>query len=334
MPHDVITFGEAMVRLSPPGFGRLEQAHSLDVEVGGAELNTAAALARLGRSAAWVSRLPDHPLGRLIAGRARQAGVGTEHVLIADDGRVGLYFLETGAAPRASSILYDRQDSAFARLRPGMIDWPAVFAEAKWFHVTGITPALSPGTAAATLEALRAARAAGLRVSLDPNYRAKLWTVDAARTWLEEALPCCDVLITGGGMAGEVPDAERLFGVTGSDAEAVAQALAERFGLTLVAVTLRDSPRVWLNAWSALALHGGRVLRTRTYEAEIVDRLGAGDAFAAGLIHGLLDDDVQKGLDYGTALGALKHSVPGDFSWATAAEVEALMQGGGLRINR
>jgi 2-dehydro-3-deoxygluconokinase len=334
MPNDVITFGEAMVRLSPPSFGRLEQAHRLDVEVGGAELNAAAGLARLGRSVAWVSRLSDHPLGRMIVGRAREAGVSTEHVLTADEGRVGLYFLEVGAAPRATSVLYDRRDSAIALLRPGMIDWPAVFAGAKWFHVTGITPALGPGVAAATLEALRAARAAGLRVSLDPNYRAKLWTVAEARRWLEEALPLCDVLITGGGMAGELPDAERLFGVTGANPEAVARALAERFGLWLVAVTLRDSPRVWLNAWTALALHDGRVLRTRTYEVEIVDRLGAGDAFAAGLIHGLLDGDARKALDYGTALGALKHSIPGDFPVFAPAEVEALLQGGGLRVSR
>jgi 2-dehydro-3-deoxygluconokinase len=323
-----------MVRLSPPGFGRLEQARSLDVEVGGAELNTAAGLARLGRSAAWVSRLPDHPLGRLIVARTRAAGVGAEHVELAAEGRVGLYFLESGAAPRVSSVLYDRKDSAFAQLRPGQIDWPAVFAKAKWFHVTGITPALGPGTVAATLEALRAARAGGVRVCIDPNYRAKLWTVEAARRWLEEALPLCDVLITGGGMGGDVPDAERLFGVAVADAETVARALAERFRLSVVAVTQRDSPRVWLNTWTALALHGGQVLRTRTYEVEIVDRLGAGDAFAAGLIHGLLDDDVQKGLDYGTALGALKHSIPGDLPYFTPAEVEALLQGGGLRISR
>jgi 2-dehydro-3-deoxygluconokinase len=323
-----------MVRFSPPGFRRLEQAATLDVEIGGAELNTAAGLARLGRSAAWASRLPDHPLARLLAARLRAAGVGADHVLIAPDGRVGLYFLEFGAAPRASSVIYDRADSAFARLRPEEFDWPAVFAGAKWFHVTGITPALGPGPAAATLAALRAARAAGLRVSIDPNYRAKLWTVDAARRWLAEALPLCDVLITGGGMAGEVADAERLFGVAAADPEALARALAERFGLSVVAVTLRDSPRVWRNAWTALALAGGTALRTRTYDVEIVDRLGAGDAFAAGLIHGLLDGDVQKGLDYGAALGAMKHTVLGDLPCFTPAEVEALLQGGGVRISR
>src|SRR5437773_7871495 len=158
MPYDVITFGEAMVRLSPPNFRRLEQAHSLDVLVGGAELNTAVGLARLGRSAAWVSRLTRNPLGRLIANRAREAGVSTEHVVWTDEDRVGVYFLEFGAAPRASSVLYDRKDAAIAHVRPGMVDWAKVFAGARWFHLTGITPALSTTAAAVTLEALQAAR--------------------------------------------------------------------------------------------------------------------------------------------------------------------------------
>src|ERR1700681_1910037 len=161
MPNEIVTFGEAMIRLSPPNFLRLEQARSLDLRVGGAELNTAVGLARLGHSAAWVSRLTNNPLGRLIANHAREAGVGTEHVLWTEEDRVGVYFLEFGAAPRASSVLYDRKGAAIANIRPGMIDWSKVFAGARWFHVTGITPALSPGAAEATREALLAARAAG-----------------------------------------------------------------------------------------------------------------------------------------------------------------------------
>src|SRR6058998_2011593 len=167
MPHDVITFGEAMVRLSPPNFRRLEQTRSLDVQVGGAELNTAVGLARLGRSTAWVSRLTRNPLGRLIANHAREAGVGTEHILWTDEDRVGLYFLEFGAAPRASSVLYDRKGAAIATIKAGMAPWAHIFAGAQWFHVTGITPALSPSAAEATREALSAARAAGLRTSID-----------------------------------------------------------------------------------------------------------------------------------------------------------------------
>src|SRR3954462_5543938 len=157
MPHDVITFGEAMGRLSPPGFRRLEQARSLDVQVGGAELNTAVALARLGRSSAWVSRLTRNPPGKLIANPAREAGVSTEHVVWTDEDRVGLYFLEFGAAPRASSVLYDRRGSAISGNAPGTVPWKEVFAGARWFDVTGITPALSPGARAATLEAMQAA---------------------------------------------------------------------------------------------------------------------------------------------------------------------------------
>src|SRR5881296_186697 len=175
MSFEVITFGEAMVRLSPPNFRRLEQAQTLDVQVGGAELNTAVAAARLGRSAAWVSRLTNNPLGRLVANKAREAGVSTDHVVWTDDDRVGLYFLEFGAAPRASSVLYDRKNAAIAAMDPGMVPWAKVFEGAKWFHVTGITPALSATAAEATRAALRAARAAKVQTSIDLNYRAKLW---------------------------------------------------------------------------------------------------------------------------------------------------------------
>src|SRR5262249_19171234 len=160
----------------PPNFRRLEQARSLDVQVGGAELNTAVALARLGRSAAWVSRLTNNPLGRLIANHAREAGVSTDHILWTNDDRVGVYLLEFGAAPRASSVLYDRKGAAIANIRAGMVPWSTVFAGAKWFHVTGITPALSATAAETTREALQAARAARLQISIDLNYRAKLWS--------------------------------------------------------------------------------------------------------------------------------------------------------------
>lgn len=325
---DVVTFGEAMVRLTPPHFRRLEQAESLDVEIGGAELNTAVGLARLGRSVAWVSRLTDNPLGRLIASRARAAGVITEQVRFTDADRVGLYFLEVGAAPRASSIVYDRANSAMARIEPGMIDWPAVFRGARWFQVTGITAGLSASAAGATREALTAARAAQLLVSVDLNYRAKLWSLDEAGRWLRDAVPFTDVLIT------TPDDVERFFDVPRDNLEEAARQMSERFGLKAVAFTLRQSESVWRNRFTAVAYGGGRFCRTRTYDVEIVDRLGAGDAFAAGLIHGLLDNDLQKGLDYGTAMGALKHSIPGDFLWTTAAEVEAIITGGSVRINR
>jgi 2-dehydro-3-deoxygluconokinase len=325
---EVVTFGEAMVRLSPPNFRRLEQARSLDVFVGGAELNTAVALARLGHGSSWVSRLTRNPLGRLIANHAREAGVGTEHILWTDDDRVGVYFLEFGAAPRASSVVYDRKDSAIAAIQPGMIDWPKVFTGTRWFHVTGITPALSSSAAETTRVALQAARAAGVRTSIDLNYRAKLWSQQEAHRWMSEFMQWCDVLIT------TEEDCHKVLQIKGDNYEHVARQLADTYPLQVVAITLRENPLVWKNSWTAIAFKDGVTYRTHTYEVEIVDRLGAGDSFAAGLIHGLLQNDVQKGVDYGVAASALKHSIPGDFAWVTPAEVEALLKGGGLRISR
>ena len=324
---DVITFGEAMVRLTPPDHRRLEQAYSLNVEIGGAELNTAVGLARLGRQAAWVSRVTDNPLGRLIANRARETGV-YDRVIFTDADRVGVYYLEVGGAPRPSSITYDRADSAMARIVPGMIDWPAVFEGANWFYVTGITAALSDSAAHATLEALASAKAAGLTTCLDPNYRSKLWTVDQARAWLQEAIQYVDVLATS------PDDLHRFFGIDPTDVEKAALAMASQFNLVAVALTLRQATSNWRNTVSAVGCAGGRSVQAKTYDVEVVDRLGAGDAFVAGLLHGLLDGDLDKGLAYGTAMYALKHTIPGDFPWLTAAEVETLMAGGGTRISR
>jgi len=328
MAHDIVTFGEAMIRLNPPSFRRLEQARTLEVQVGGAELNTAVALAHLGRSAAWVSRLTDNALGRLIANHAREAGVSTEHVLFTPEDRVGLYFLEFGAAPRASSVLYDRKGAAIAGIRPGMVAWNKVLAGARWFHVTGITPALSAGAAETTREALQAARQAGIGTSIDLNFRVKLWSQAEAGRCLADLMKLTDVLVT------TEEDTERVFGIKGKDHEEGAALTAKKFGLKAVAVTIRDNPLVWKNTWTAIVWQDGKVYRARTYEVEIVDRLGAGDSFAAGLIHGLLDGDTQKALDFGVATSAVKHSIPGDFAWITRDEVEAVIKSGSLRISR
>jgi 2-dehydro-3-deoxygluconokinase len=325
---EIITFGEAMIRLAPANFRRLEQATSLDVQIGGAELNTAVGLARLGRSSAWVSRLTDNPLGRLIANHAREAGVCTDHLVWTKEDRVGLYFLEFGAAPRASSVLYDRKGAAIAAITPGMVDWEKVFTGARWFHVTGITPALSGTAAATTREALGAARKAGVSTSIDLNYRIKLWSPAEAGRCMTELMAFVDYLIT------TEEDIARVFGITGKDYEEAATRTAERFPVKAVAITLRDNPLVWRNSWTAMVWQNGKVLRTRTYEVEIVDRLGAGDSFAAGFIDGLLDGDIQTGLDRGVAMSAIKHSIPGDFAWITRDEVESLLTGSGLRISR
>jgi len=328
MSTEVVTFGEAMVRLAPPNFKRIEQATSLDLQIGGAELNTAVCVSRLGHSVAWVSRLTNNPLGRMIANRGREAGVSTDHVVYTAEDRVGLYFLEFGAAPRASSVIYDRKDAAIAKVTPGMFPWAKIFAGSKWFHVTGITPALSTSAAETTREALQAARAAGVATSMDLNYRVKLWTPAEAGKWMTEFMQLTDVLIT------TEEDVERVFGIKGSNFEEVAKKLADTFPLKTVAITLRENPFVWRNSWTAIVYHGGTLYKTRTYEVEIVDRLGAGDSFAAGLIHGMLQGDPQMALDWGVATSAIKHSIPGDFAWIHKDEVEALIKGGGLRISR
>lgn len=325
---EVVTFGEAMIRLSPPNFRRLEQARSLDLFVGGAELNTAVGVARLGHTSSWVSRLTRNPLGKLIANHAREAGVATDHIVWTDEDRVGVYFLEFGAAPRASSVLYDRKNAAIAGIKPGMVDWKSAFAGTKWFHVTGITPALSGSTAETTREALQAARAAGAQTSIDLNYRIKLWSQAEAGKWMSDFMQYTDVLIT------TEEDIERVFGMKGKDYEDVAAQVAKRFSLKVVAITIRENPLVWKNTWTAMAYREGKVFKTRTYEVEIVDRLGAGDSFAAGFIHGSLVGDLQHAVDFGVAASALKHSIPGDFNWITREEVESMLKGGGLRISR
>src|SRR5215212_9084847 len=279
---DLVTFGEAMVRLTPPGFQRLEQARRFDVYVGGGELNVAVAAARLGIASRWVSRLPENALGHMVANRAREQGVDAQIDWTTDD-RAGLYFAEFGAAPRASSVLYDRKGSAISRVAPGSVDWPSVFEGARWFHISGITPALSESAARVTGESMIAAKNAGLTVSYDLNYRSKLWSADEARAVQEPLMEYVDVLIT------TEEDTRVVFGTTAQAQDSsekpngepyanVALALAKRFDFAAVAITLRENPRVLLNSWSAIVASEGRIHSAPRYEVEVVDRIGAGDA--------------------------------------------------------
>ncbi len=328
MTFDVVTFGEAMLRLSPPHFSRLEQSHSLDVEIGGSELNVAVGLSRLGMSASWVSRLPSNALGRMVRNRARELGVDVSHILFSDQGRQGLYFVEYGAAPRPSSVLYDRAQSTISLIRPGEVNWGEVLTRAKLFHVSGITPALSPSAAETTAEALKAAKDAGCLVSYDLNYRKKLWSPAEARRIQEPLMKFVDLLTT------TEEDTGTVFGIRESGYERVAETLARAFGFKAVAITLREDLSVWKNNWTAIAYADGKVFTDRTYTVEIVDRVGAGDSFTAGFIYGYLTGGVEKGVKYGNALSALKHTIPGDFNWCTLDEVEAQLKGAGLRIAR
>ncbi|MDH4268002.1 MAG: sugar kinase [Deltaproteobacteria bacterium] len=328
MMYDVVTFGEAMLRLSPPHFGRLEQTHSLDVEIGGSELNVAVGLSRLGMPAAWISKLPNNALGKMVRNRARELGVDTSQVLFSDKGRQGLYFVEYGAAPRASSVLYDRGNSAVSLIQAGEVDWKRVLAKAKLFHVSGITPALSASAAETTAVAMKAAKEAGCLVSYDLNYRKKLWSPAEAKSCQAPLMKLVDILTT------TEEDTGIVFGIREDSYQKVAESLARVFGIKAVAITLREDLSVWKNNWTAIAYADGKIYADRIYTVEIVDRVGAGDSFTAGFIYGYLTGDAEKGVKYGNALAALKHTMPGDFNWSTLEEVEAQIKGAGLRISR
>lgn len=345
MPHDVVTFGEAMVRLTPQNDCRLEQTRGLDVTVGGGELNVAVSVSRLGFRSAWVSRLPYNALGRLVVGKAREQGVDTSYAAYSKEGRCGIYFLEQGASPRAAQVLYDRNDSAISRIKPGDVDWAKVFDGVKYFHVSGITPALSKSAAETTAEALAFAKSAGCTVTYDLNYRAKLWSPLEARACQEPFMQFVDTLIT------TEEDTRVVFGIEapkGSDENftnvdavgyrLVAEQLAERFKLRGVAITLRQNKSVWFNDWWGLYYDavGKQFYQAPKIPVEIVDRVGAGDSFAGGLLAALLINpgDYDYAIRFAIAASAIKHTIPGDFNYITRAEVETLMKGGGLRIVR
>ncbi|HJQ65735.1 MAG TPA: sugar kinase [Gemmatimonadales bacterium] len=310
---DLVTFGEAMLRLSPPASQRLEQASSLAATVGGSELNVAVLAARLGVTSRWVSRLPDNALGRLIEARAQEQGVDA-HVEWTTDGRVGLYFVEIGGA-RISSVLYDRAGSAISRITPGSIHWAVVFAGARWFHVSGITPALSEGAARVTAESLAAAKRAGLTVSYDLNYRSKLWSAQQACATQQPLMEHVDVLTT------TMEDARVVFGIGGDDSAEVARALQKRFDLRAVAITMRDNPL------AAAVAADGKVYTAPRHEVETMDPIGAGDAFCGGLIVSRLENHGWgDAVRFAAATSALKHGIPGDFCVVTRAEVEELLR--------
>jgi 2-dehydro-3-deoxygluconokinase len=325
-----------MLRLTPPGFQRFAQANSFDVTFGGGEANVAAALARFGLPAEFVTRLPNNDIGDLCLSYLRRYGVGVQHVVRGGD-RLGIYYYEMGAAQRGSQVIYDRAGSAFATIEPGMVDWSTAFAGADWFHWTGITPAISAGAADACLEAVQVARQMGLTVSCDLNYRAKLWKWGKSASEVMAGLvKLCDVAVCN------EEDADKVFGikalhtdVTGGRVEAdaygaVCTELAARFpDLKTIAITLRGSRSASHNTWSALLWRQGQQFVAPVYDIiPIVDRVGGGDSFVGGLIYGLrVYQDSQRALDFAVAASCLKHSTLGDFNLVSVAEVEKLMQG-------
>ncbi len=326
--YDVVSFGETMVRLSPPDYRRLEHAYSFDVNAGGAEMSLACNVSRLGLNTAWVSRLTDNSLGHYIRNKAREQGVDTSHVLWTKEDRVGIYFVEFGASPRPSRVVYDRAHSAMSKVKPGDFDWASILEGAKWFYTTGITPALSKSAADATLEALKTAKQMGCKVGCDLNYRVRLWTEEEARKCMVPLMEYVDVLIS------TEEDTAKVLKITGDSYQDVARKLAEEFNFEAVCITIRTDLSVLRNQWTAIVYSGGKVYEDRTYEVEIIDRVGAGDSFASGFLYGYITGDVDKGLRYGTAYAALLHSIPGDINWCTLPEVEALLKGGSTRISR
>jgi 2-dehydro-3-deoxygluconokinase len=340
-----VTFGEIMLRLSPPGYLRFGQARSFDAVFGGGEANVAVSLANFGLRTEFVTRLPANALGEACLQFLKQYNVGTRYVLRGGE-RLGIYFLENGSNMRSSQVIYDRANSSFASLQPGMVDWESVFAEASWFHWTGITPAISEGSAAALLEGVKAAHQAGVTVSCDMNYRAKLWKWGrSAGDVMRELLPYCDIAI------GNEEDAEKVFGIAAPDTDVMAgkvesqryrpvcETLARTFpNLKQIAITLRGSVSANHNTWSGILWESGEIYTGPTYEiTHIVDRVGGGDSFMGGLIYGLANysADPQKALNFALAASALKHSIYGDFNLVTVAEVEKLIMGDRSgRVNR
>jgi 2-dehydro-3-deoxygluconokinase len=336
MPKKVVTFGEIMLRLSPPGYQRFGQARAFDAIYGGGESNVAVSLANFGLPVDFVTRLPKNDLGDACLQFVRQYGVGVDKIVRGGE-RLGIYFLEMGTMQRGSKVIYDRANSAIATVESGMIDWQAVFGDADWFHWTGITPAISAGTAAVCLEAVQTAKQMGLTVSCDLNYRKNLWKWGkSAGEVMPELVQHCDLAI------GNEEDAAKVFGIHAPDTDVTAgkveadkyryacEELHKRFErLNTIAITLRGSISASHNTWSGVLWRGGAFYTGAQYDVtHIVDRVGGGDSFGAGLIYGLrTGDDPQRALDFAIAASCLKHSIFGDFNLVTVDEVEKLMKG-------
>jgi 2-dehydro-3-deoxygluconokinase len=308
---DVVTIGETMLRLSPPPGTSLEHASEFTVRAAGTESNVAITLSRLGTSAGWISRLVDNPLGRRVAAEIRAHGVDVSRVLWTADGRVGTYFVEPAITPRTARVIYDRANSAFAEIDPEEVDW-AFVRTARHLHLTGITLSLGDRCRALAVRAIAEARRAGLTISFDVNYRARLWPPKDARKALEGVLEGIDVLFS------TAEDARTLFDAEGQ-AEEACGLLARRFRPRVAVVT--DEGR-------CVSSQGDRVLTRNGYQVTPVDRIGAGDAFAGGFIHGwLAEDSIERGLEYGMAAAALKHTYHGDVAWITLEDVRNLISG-------
>lgn len=341
----IITFGEIMLRLKSPGQERFFQTPALEATFGGGEANVAVSLAHFGCDVSYVTALPNNPIGKSAMNVLRSYGVDVSKIKLDKEGRLGIYFLENGACARPSVVVYDREHSCIAKCDSSSFNWEEIFSGASWFHVTGITPAISQGAANASLEAVKTAKKLGLTVSIDLNYRKKLWKYGkTAPEIMSQIVPYCQVVIANEediqkslGIAAPKVDVE-----SGHLEEDSYSLLAEELRKTypnvdLVAITLRESHSADSNGWGAVMLSKTWFYKSRKYEiTDIVDRVGGGDAFAAGLIYGLQEfNDEEKALDFAVAASCLKHTIPGDFNLSSKDEVLALMAGSGSgRVQR
>jgi 2-dehydro-3-deoxygluconokinase len=333
MSKKVVCFGEIMLRLSPPGYLRFEQAHSFDIVYGGGEANVAVSLANYGLDACFVTKVPANPVGQAAINEMRRYGVDTRFMQKGGE-RLGIYFLEKGASQRPSKVVYDRKLSAISQAQKKDFDWQAIFAGADWFHFTGITPALGDSVAEAVLEACRVAKAAGLTVSCDLNFRKTLWSSEKAGKVMAAFMPNVDVCIAN------EEDAEKVFGIKAASSDitggvlshdgykTVARQLKDRFGFQVVAITLRGSISASDNNWAAMLYKNGEFYFSRNYPIHIVDRVGGGDAFAAGLIYAFLNGHADKdALEFAVAASCLKHSIEGDQNHVAVDEIKTLVAG-------
>ncbi len=342
MPR-IITFGELMLRLQPYNYERFVQCDHVEFTFGGGEANVAVSLANYGMDAAFVTKLPTHSIGQAAVNSLRRYGVDTTKIVRGGD-RVGIYFNEKGASQRGSVCIYDRAHSAIQMAAPSDFNWDEIFEGADWFHFTGITPALGVNLVDICKEACKAAKARGIKISCDLNYRGKLWTRAQAREAMTELCQYVDVCISN------EEDAKDVFGIEAEATDiyagelnhegykSVAKQLADKFGFEMVAITLRESHSAFDNGWSAMLYNVAKneYCFSKKYNLHIIDRVGGGDSFGGGLIYSLLSGkDTQAAVEFAVAASALKHSIEGDYNMMSVAEVEKLAGGDGSgRIQR
>ena len=329
----VVLFGEIMLRLSPEGYNRFVQADKFNVNYSGSEANVAFSLANYGIDSTFVTKLPDNEIGQSALNKLRQFGVDTSNI-IREGERLGIYYLEKGASQRPSKVIYDRFNSAIAESDIDDFDWDAIFKDASWFHFSGITPALSDNLAEICLMACKKAKEYNVTVSCDLNYRAKLWSEDKAQEVMTQLMEYVDVCIAN------EEDIEKVFGIKAGNTDVnqgkldyesykiVADELLNKFNLSKVACTLRTSISASDNKWTSMLYDGNEFYQAKEYEIHIVDRVGGGDSFVAGLIYGFLNNiSDEESLEFATAASCLKHSIEGDFNLVSVEEVKSLALG-------